>query len=505
MDTHRLVKRLLLLCLMTVLCAASAVHAQEELPFNTPVRGEVTPGQPETWGFNGKAGQVISLLVQSAGTLDPVLALLDDNGDAILTDDDFAWPEAADSLIQAVTLPYTGRYTVSVAGFAETAGQYTLTLSEGFAVVEDSVSLDVAGWTPTASNLQVQPDGDGLALTMRGRRSAEAAFGVPVSSADMGAFVDVTGVRNPSGWVVGLALRRVNDSRYEVQFNSEGRWRFVRMDGDEQTVIRDWTSHPAIVPGETSFRIGTLAKGQAFDVFYNGAYVGTTSDDALTEAGEVGLVTGMISSVDSETRASFANLALTTPLRVDGQMPVPQQIVVTDGPAMAQALSRRHVLQGDGQMALTVPEASVNYARPGVNRLMLGQNTEFADFAYGGTVRINQMTPGATGCGLVLRYAGEADYALAWLDGAGAYGLSVKEGETFTPGLFGEQGDFDVDAAHHLMVIASGSSVFFYVDGRSAGQIDIPLGEGEVGAAVVNFEGIDTTCAFSNLWLWRWE
>jgi hypothetical protein len=305
--------------------------------------------------------------------------------------------------------------------------------------------------------------------------------------------------------VVGLALRREEDRRYEVQFNSEGRWRFVRMEGDEATVIRDWTSHPAIVPGETSFRMGALAKGQAFDVFYDGAYIGTATDSALTDDGDVGLVTGTISSVDSETRATFGNLALTTPLVVDGQMPIPQQVVVTDGPAMAQALSRRHVVQGDGQMALTVPEASVNYARPGVNRLMLGQNTRFADFAYGGTVRISQAAAGATGCGLVVRYADEANYALAWLDGSGAHGLSVRQGETFDAGLFGEQADFEVDAAHHLLVIADGGSVYFYVDGRSAGRLELPLSAGEVGAAVVNFEGIDTTCQFSNLWLWRWD
>jgi hypothetical protein len=504
MDTHHLVKRLTALCLLVV-CAASAVFAQDELGFNTPVRGEVLPGQPETRGFTGKAGQVISLVVNSAGTLDPVLTLLDDDDQPLLTDDDFAWPEAGDSLLQAITLPYTGRYGVEVSGFAETAGQYTLILTEGYAALQDAVSLDVAEWTPTASNLQVQQDGDALTLSMRGRRSAEAAFGVPTTSPDVAAFVDVSGVRNPSGWLVGLALRRAGDSYYAVQINSEGRWRFVRMDGDEPTIIRDWTSHPAIVAGEDSFRIGAFAKGQAFDVFYDGAYVGTASDDALTEAGDVGLIAGTISPVDSDTRATFGNLVISEPLMVDNQMPIPQQIVLTDGPAMAQALSRRHVVQGDGQMALTVPEASVNYARPGVNRLMLGQNTEFDDFAYGGTLRIGQGTPGATGCGLVLRYADEANYALAWLDGAGAYGLSVKEGETFAPGLYGEQADFDPNATHHLLVIAADSILYFYVDGQSAGQLEIPLTEGEVGTAVVNFEGNDTTCQFSNLWLWRWE
>jgi hypothetical protein len=408
--------------------------------------------------------------------------------------------------LQAVTLPYTGSYVVQVAGFADTAGQYTLTLSEGYAILQDVPPLDSAGvWTPTASSLQVQGSGDGLLLTMNGRRTSEAAFGVPVESADVAAFVDVRDARNSSGWVTGLALRRVNDTYYAVQINSEGRWRFLRVEDDEQTIIRDWTSHPAIVPGESSFRLGAFVKGSSFDVFYNGAFIGTANDDALSEPGDVGLVAGTISPVDSETQASFTNLVITRPLTVDGQMPIPQQIITGDGSPMAQSLARRHVVQGDGEMALTVPEASVNYARPGVNRLMLGQNTEFANFAYGGTVRLSQVTPGATGCGLVVRFADESNYALAWLDGQGAYGLSVKDGATFAPGLFGEDPALSPGNPHHLLVIAADPILYFYVDGQSVGQLEIPLTQGEVGTAVVNFEGIDTTCQFSNLWLWRWD
>lgn len=500
-------KRLILLtALLVAALSTSLAAAQEGLTFDTPVRGEVTPGQSESRTFTGKAGQVISLLVNSAGTLDPVITLLDNNGGIILTDDDFAWPEAGDSLLQAVTLPYTGRYAIQVSGFAGTAGQYTLTLSEGYAIVQEVLPLDSAeGWAPTASSLQVQSTDDGLLLTLRGTRASEAAFGVAAESADLAAFVDVVDVRNPSGWVVGLALRHTDDAYYAVQINSEGRWRFVRVEGNQQTVVRDWTSHPAIVAGQAHFRLGLFAKGSAFDFFYDGTYIGAASDDALTGAGEVGLVTGTISSLNSETRTTFANLAITRPLQVDGQMPVPQQVVVGDGMAMAQALARRHIVHGDGQMVLTVPEASINYARPGVNRLMLGQGTEFGNFAYGGTVRIGQATRGASGCGLVIRLTSEDEYALAWLDGQGAYGLSQREGDQFTPGLYGENPALGPDAPHQLLVIASDSILYFYVDGLSAGQLEVPSSQGEVGTAVVNFEGVDTTCSFTNLWLWRWE
>ena len=496
-----------LLCALFLACLPfTASWAQGDLPFNEPVRGEVAPGQIESHSFSGRAGQVISILVNSAGTLDPALALLNAEGEPILTDDDFAWPETGDSLLQAVTLPYTGRYTIQVSGFADTAGQYTLVLGEGYALVAEALPLtSSSGWQPTSTSLQVQASEAGLTLTVEGVRANEAVFGVRIDQPDLSAAVDVSEIRNSSGWIAGLALRRTGDSYYAVQINNEGRWRFILVEGDSLTIVRDWTSHPAVVAGQSEFRLGAFIKGSTFDFFYDGTFIGTISDDTLTEAGDVGLSVGTVSSLNSTTLATFSNLAVTTPLLVDGQMPAPQQILLGDGRTMAQALSRRTAVQGNGEMMLTVPEASVSGIRPGVNTLLLGQATEFADFAYGGTVRIQQASAGATGCGLVVRSESDDSYALAWLDAQGAFGLSPRNGEEFEAGLYGQLSGFRVDELHHLLVIASGPILDFYVDGVSAGRLEVPLTQGQVGTAVATFEGIDTTCQFSNLWLWQWE
>jgi hypothetical protein len=47
--------------------------------------------------------------------------------------------------------------------------------------------------------------------------------------------------------------------------------------------------------------------------------------------------------------------------------------------------------------------------------------------------------------------------------------------------------------------------VYYYVDGQYVGSVENPTQEGQVGAAVTNFEGITTTCRFTNLWLWEWD
>ena len=49
-------------------------------------------------------------------------------------------------------------------------------------------------------------------------------------------------------------------------------------------VIHDWTPHPNIVPGATSFTIGVLAKDVGFDFFYNSGYIGSASDSTLTDS-----------------------------------------------------------------------------------------------------------------------------------------------------------------------------------------------------------------------------
>lgn len=504
---HVLMRRISVLLLSVLLLGlVPTAFAQADIAFNLPVRGEVTPGAAQTYAFSGKSGQVISLLAESAGTLDPVVTLLNADNTAILRNDDFAFPESNDALLQAITLPYNGRYAVQVTGWGDSAGQFTLTLSEGYAVVETADGLAPGiDWAALSEETQADWADDALTLRVGGQRAADAAFGLPVSSADLAVFADVQAVSNSSGWITGIALRRNGGAYYALQINSEGRWRFVRFEDGAQTVVRDWTGHPAIVAGETRFRMGAFAKGSAFDFFYDGAYIGSASDRTLTGAGEAGLLAGTISSQPSETRVTFGRLAVTRPLLVDGRMPIPQQVVTATGTTMAQALSRSHVVHGDGVMTMTVPEASVSYARPGVNRLMLGQSTSFANFALGGTFSFSQILRQPGGCGLVLRYASEAEYALAWLDGEGAFGLSIKQDETFAPGLFGENAALADRAAHHLLVIASGSTLYYYVDGMSAGELEIALTEGQVGVAVVNFEGLDTTCNFSDLWLWRWE
>jgi hypothetical protein len=37
------------------------------------------------------------------------------------------------------------------------------------------------------------------------------------------------------------------------------------------------------------------------------------------------------------------------------------------------------------------------------------------------------------------------------------------------------------------------------------GSAEAEAVSGQIGAAVVNFEGVDTSCSLRNLWVWNWS
>lgn len=492
---------------VSLLLLTLQVKAQEQLSLYAEVSGSVDADSSHSWTFSAHSGEVLSFVLEAtSGNLDPYLTIVDRAGNELIANDDYAYPETRDSLLEAITMPFTDTYTAIVSGFNGTAGEYTLTMLPGFAelVTADGLAGEVE-WEPLNEGTAVSLSEDELTLSISGASQRGAVFGGLEPLADVGARVQVQDVSGINGWIVGLTARRNGGDYYLFEVNDDGLWRFSVIQDEEATVLRDWINHPNIVPGKTSFSLSLIARDTGFEFLYDDGYLGTVSDDTLTEAGEVGVYVGTVPGESSQTTAVFSTLSLTTPLLIDGERIIPQQVGVAAGPFMAQALQRRHVVSPSGSMSLTVPEATVESGRPGVQRLMLGGGISYTNFALGGTVNIVPSISGTVGCGLVFRFAGETDYTLAFLDAAGGYGVSQRQGDDFLPGLFGQSDAFAGGGSHHLLVIADETTVYFYVDGQHVGVLENPPQEGQIGAAVVNFEGITTTCRFSNLWLWEWD
>ncbi|MEO8607413.1 MAG: pre-peptidase C-terminal domain-containing protein [Chloroflexota bacterium] len=108
----------------------------QELPFTlsgdapTQLQGTLEGALPkQRWIFDAKAGQVLTITMQAqTGTLDPVLRLLDKNGNVVADNDDAADTALGkDAQIVMVKIPANGTYTLEAGRFSG-AGDYSLVI-----------------------------------------------------------------------------------------------------------------------------------------------------------------------------------------------------------------------------------------------------------------------------------------------------------------------------------------------------------------------------------------
>ncbi len=508
MDAHQLSGRVAWIVLGLVAFNAPT-HAQEAaLALFTPVTGQIENGEPQDWTFSAASDAVLSFKVEAAsGDLDPVLEIVDNVGNVLIRNDDFNYPDSHDAMLEAVTIPRTDTYTARVSGFNSSSGEYTLTMLAGFADIGHSENFNAASnWRAQGEGLDIDIADGNILLALAGVQQTGVALNRDMPTlADFYAQVAVSIVDSQSGWIVGLTARQQDDETYYLlEVNNSGQWRFTIHTGEGERVLRDWVAHPAIGVERTDFTLGLMAQSGGFDFFYNGQLFGQVADTTLEDAGSVGLAAATTDSLTSSTAVQFDDLTITVPLVVNRATVIPQQLILNPPQAMVRELEHRHLILAGGQMSLTVEESFVESSRPGVHPFILGRGTTFTNFVLAATVSWQTLAEGAAGCGLIFRSADDSHYTLAYIDQTGGYGVSQREGDTFEPGIFGENRAW-VGGTRHLLVIANGDTVHYYIDGYYVGTLENTASEGEIGNAVVNFDPIHTSCQFDDTWVWRWE
>jgi hypothetical protein len=493
--------------LLTSLALAQS-NDSSTLELLTPVEGRVGSGEEQHWTFAASNGEILSFYVKdTSGGFDPMFKISNSAGEVFISNDDYNYPTNGDALLEAITIPRTDTYTVSVSGFQGEAGAYRLTMLPGFSQIDSDENFNGnAVWKALGEPLQISANDGKLSLALEGARLRGIAVN-PESNTPPNYYaqVNVNASGGQDGWVAGIAVRIQDaDHYYVLNVNSAGQWRFTLHQPDGDQIIRDWTPHPAIVPNKGDFTLGTLVNGVEYDFFYDGQLFGRLSDAMLDSDGEFGLAVETQGSPTSQTTVLFDNLVISVPTLVNDQPIIPQQIVVGQPNDMVAELQRHNLIPGGGEMALTLDQSFVESRHPGVERLMLGRGMTYQDFALGTTVTWQAAAPGMTGCGLALRASDDTHYTLAYIDQTGGYGVSLRDGDSFQPGIFGTTPDFQA-GAHHLLVIARGDILYYYVDGQYKGTLENKTVDGAIGDAVVNFEPISTSCTFTNTWLWRWS
>lgn len=503
MDARRLILLILLLSALSI--AIPPIHAQRTLESFVTVSGVVPANGADTWQFSGAEGSVISLSVEGENGFDPIVQLFNSNGVMISENDDVNYPEDTAALLQAVTLPRTDQYTVNITGFEGSGGTYTLQRLHGYAIEAARETFEgEPNWATTTRDLMIDQAGGQLALALSGIQvSAYANNTVGETFDDFYVHAQIQNVNGRNGWITGLTLRQTGNQFYALTLNHLGQWRMMLWRNGVQTVIRDWTNHPAISAGQDRFSFGVLANGRTFDIFYNHAFVGQAIDTANTLTdGRVGLIVQTVNAPNSQTQVSYDALLITMPYQLDGADLLPAMLAPGGQALITQELERRRVIPSGGQVALNAAESFAQQINAGVNRQILARGTTFGDVVISTTVTWRSAVPGLVGCGIVFGNLSESEHSLAYLDQLGGYGISDRDGAQYAPGIFGDGLSLS-QASQQLLIVRIGENVHYYINRRYVGTAILPMRVGEIGIAAVNFEPIDTTCEFRDTWVWR--
>lgn len=499
---------LCILCLLLGLLPGLWLSAQDApLAPGDIVEAALAAGETHRYQLRVLELTLISLRMEAlAPSLDPVIEVYNSSGELVIKNDDYAYPDQLDAVIQAFITPRTDVYTIEVSGFGDTAGDYRLLAMPGYdSLAGRDSTMAAADWEVVFSDAPfTRLADDRLSLRIEGLSKSVSLLGrhFPIER-DLyfeATFDDVIAAAN---WQAGILFRYVSaESHYRLLVSKRGYWRLERAQGESAVVVRNWSTHPAIAPGETSFRLGVLASGQLFDVVYNGQVVGTVIDDQIkAAAGGVGITARTADALGSRVSFAVTETTMTAPTRIDGKPLFPQHIPAGNYTATANLLARQQVIPAEGAAKLTVPQSRVRNTPPGITRFPVASGASFAEFVIGADLRYEMRAAAKGGCGLIFHYADGENYTLAYVDADGEYGVSRRQGDAFQPGLFGG-GLSPAPNEHKLLLLVYGGRLDYYIDGWHVGAMTYPPQSGELGTAVVNFEAVDTNCVFEDLWLW---
>lgn len=499
--------RQLIVAICSALIIYSTVIAQSEtLLLGVPYQGTSEADTIERLRFTARDGEVISIIVEGENDLDPILEIFDLNGRSIIHVDDYNFPDNRSAILEAFTAPYTGNYDLVVSGYNNVGGEYSVILQAGYANLntEDNFA-NMDRWQAVDLGSELEPNietNNGvLSIMQEGIDVSAHVLGQAIEQDVYYVTADITDVIGQLGWRVGFVFNYSNRGYHEFLLNDNGSWRISRNENNSATVLRDWSSHPAIRAGNTNFTLGILAHDNVYDFFYDSQFIGTITDDS-TLSGDLGFVVRTANAFGSRVTATFDNFLLTTPLN---ESIIPQQLVTGTANDVVRELERRLVIPAGGEMVLNLEESFVQNVRAGVSRFTVANAVQPTNFVLGTTVDWDSINGVQNGCGLVSRDDLQGDaYWLAYVDSDGGYGTGSRLGNEFTENYYNNILSLE-QPPYNLILVGYETQLHFYINGYLAHSTTYEARAGNIGQAIVNFEETNTSCNFTDLWLWRFD
>ncbi|MEO1286365.1 MAG: hypothetical protein AAFV93_01250 [Chloroflexota bacterium] len=498
-------------CIVVVITffATIAPASAQDISLAVPITATLNSDTSNSYTFLAREGQLISFVARAVNDVDVMLSVENLNGDIIASNDDYAYPDSRDAIIEAFVAPYTGSYTLIVESYGSTSGDYTLEMLAGYSTLSMQTAFDAEGdWQAVGTDLIDVPTlnvVNGTAnLVQSGIDRIGIGVGVSVTSDVYYVRTTLDSITDTAGWRAGIVFGYQDELNFHrAVINYRGAWRMVAVRNGEETVLRDWNVHPAIVPDKRDFTVGVLVNQTSFDVFYDDQYVGTGTDSNFS-AGQVGLVAETVSAIGSEVTVRFDDLTITEPTFVDESPIFPTMLVANGTNSTVRELQQRLLIPPVGEMAFTLNESFAQNNQAGVSRFAIGDGRTVTNFVVSARVSWVASQADLNGCGLVVRDDGNENYVLAYVDSEGGYGISERSGATFIQNSFNMRNDLQ-RPPHNMLLIVRDDVIHYYVNGNHALTLTIGSREGSIGEAVINFDAVNTNCQFNNLWVWTWQ
>ena len=494
------------LCAASLLLILTPLTAQDtRIRLGDVIEASLAPDETHLYSFVALELTLLSIRVEAlSDSLDPRFDLVDSAQRLIIENDDYDYPNTLDAVVQALVLNSNSTYTIRVSGHGGSGGDYRLSLLPGFdrLHLRDTV-MDKANWQVAYSDTTLDISESSLfAVELEGFARTGIVLGQHLpQEQDVYFEASFDTVTSPVDWKVGLVFRyKSPEDYYRVVLSKSGFWRVERILEGELVPVRNWTTHPAIVAGEPDFRLGILASGRHFDMVYNGQVVGSASDTAEPQPGALGLVMRTDERAGGLTSLAVRQTLLTLPTRVDGQILLPQRILERRDYLMALDLARKQLVPAGHSVSFVQRESSVRHVRPGVTRISIASDRQYEQFALGASLRVGTADDSNGGCGLFFHFNNDTHYSLAYMTRQGDFGVSRRSGDGFEPGIYGKRAPPE-DPEQYLLIIAQDEILHFYLDEEYAGSMPSQPRVGSIGIAVVNYEPVETSCRFENLWL----
>lgn len=499
--------------LTLLLVVLGATHAQTDtLTHLSPIDGRIDSTTPEAvWTISLREGAMVSFWAQPMdNTFDPILRVTNANGDTLMRNDDYDPPLRLDARIEGFTAPQTAQYNVVVTGANGSTGIYRLHMMLGYSEV---VLWDNFGGAPNLTPINASQSNsprlavaDGaLVLQQDGIQQTMMTLHQNANAQNFYMSATVKSIAYRTGWQFGFIVRYQDPENYAlILLNQQGNWRFIQRQEGRDNIVRDWTSHPAIIADKTTFRLDVLANDAGFEVFYDGQVVGNVISPAPPQNGQVGFIITTANALDGTVTATLDDLILTVSARrTDSSRLHPEAIIVGSANFIARQLMRTGVIPPQSEQALTLASSEASYNLAGVSRVPLARSSTFNKLLYIATVTWQSNGQGVGGCGLTAHDVDPNTYLLAYVDSAGGYGISQRDNEQFTQGFWGEFARSSNRA--HLVWMVTDKTALLYINGVFVGELAHTTSAGRIGNAVVHFDTLNTVCTFSDVSLWRWE